>query len=182
MPSGEHPIRRSFARRGFSPGQPDNATGIFYYNTSTIPPNGFLSSTRLRSYLGYPPVRDARPNPTHFAIAALQHTSTVRRLITQNVDGLHHKSLSGIWSPARIAEGVLELHGTLHVSPLRCPSKGARHSSVAQRVRCRRGHTVERSTFQDWLSAANLEWNAFVAELERTGQKPRTNPDGDVSA
>src|SRR5258708_13617631 len=39
--------------------------------------------TRLRSYLGYPPVRDTQPNTTHFALAALQYTSHVSRLITQ---------------------------------------------------------------------------------------------------
>jgi len=30
------------------------------------------------------------------------------------------------------------------------------------------------------LSESNPEWEQFVDELERTGQKPRTNPDGDV--
>ncbi|KAH8115623.1 DHS-like NAD/FAD-binding domain-containing protein [Phellopilus nigrolimitatus] len=55
----------------------------------------------LRSFLGYPSVRDALPNTTHFAIAALQHTSHISRLITQNVDGLHNKAVSS-------------LHGTLH--------------------------------------------------------------------
>ena len=30
------------------------------------------------------------------------------------------------------------------------------------------------------LSETNPEWKEFADELERTGQKPRTNPDGDV--
>ena len=30
------------------------------------------------------------------------------------------------------------------------------------------------------LSESNPEWKEFAYELERTGQKPRTNPDGDV--
>jgi len=30
------------------------------------------------------------------------------------------------------------------------------------------------------LSESNPEWKEFVDELERQGQKPRTNPDGDV--
>ena len=38
---------------------------------------------RLRSYLGYPPVRDALPNTSHFALAALQHTSYISSIITQ---------------------------------------------------------------------------------------------------
>jgi len=39
--------------------------------------------TRLRSYLGYPVVRDALPNTTHFALAALQYSSYISRMITQ---------------------------------------------------------------------------------------------------
>jgi hypothetical protein len=70
---------------------------------------------RLRSYLGYPPVRDALPNTTHYAIAALQHTSFVERVITQNVDGLHHKALRSVWNEKKIEERILELHGSLHV-------------------------------------------------------------------
>lgn len=30
------------------------------------------------------------------------------------------------------------------------------------------------------LSETNPEWKEFADEPERTGQKPRTNPDGDV--
>lgn len=93
---------------------------------------------RLRSYLGYPPVRDVLPNTTHFALAAFQHAGTIPRLITQvsysiteftfqydtsalkqNVDGLHHKALvakaHAYWPPARLESSILELHGTLHV-------------------------------------------------------------------
>uniref|UniRef100_A0A8H8CIN6 Deacetylase sirtuin-type domain-containing protein n=1 Tax=Psilocybe cubensis TaxID=181762 RepID=A0A8H8CIN6_PSICU len=122
---------------------------------------------KLRSYLGYPPVRDAQPNTTHFALAALQHTSHVSRLITQNVDGLHHKALRKAatthWDSMRIQENILELHGTLH------------------HVHCNRGHVVDRNTFQDRLSAANPRWYEYAEELERTGMQPRTNPDGDVA-
>ncbi|PPQ67858.1 hypothetical protein CVT25_010297 [Psilocybe cyanescens] len=122
---------------------------------------------RLRSYLGYPPVRDARPNTTHFALAALQHTSHISRIITQNVDGLHHKALRETaalhWNSARMQENILELHGTLH------------------HVHCNRGHVVDRNTFQDRLSAANPKWYQYAEELERIGMQPRTNPDGDVA-
>ena len=34
--------------------------------------------------------------------------------------------------------------------------------------------------FQEWLGQANPRWYAFLAELERTGAQPKTNPDGDV--
>lgn len=49
-----------------------------------------------------------------------------------------------------------------------------------QRVHCRFGHLFDRDEFQDMLSESNPEWKGFADELERTGQKPRTNPDGDV--
>ena len=48
-------------------------------------------------------------------MAALQYTSHITRLITQNVDGLHGKAISPIWSPETISKHILELHGTLHV-------------------------------------------------------------------
>ncbi|OBZ73820.1 NAD-dependent protein deacetylase SIR4, partial [Grifola frondosa] len=117
---------------------------------------------RLRSYLGYPPVRDALPNTTHFALAALQYKSIVPQLITQNVDGLHHKALSGAWDEALMHERILQLHGTLH------------------KVHCSFGHVTDRDTFQQMLSEANPQWKAFSDDLEATGSQPRTNPDGDV--
>lgn len=111
---------------------------------------------RLRSYLGYPPVRDAQPNTTHFALASLLHSGNISRIITQviseksrpkwkahlswscqNVDGLHHKALTQgagqYWSPRRLQEHILELHGTLHVRELRCSSAkfGTDGSSVS---------------------------------------------------
>lgn len=70
---------------------------------------------RLRSYLGYPPVRDAMPNTSHTAIAAGMHGSMFKRLITQNVDGLHVKTLKPFWDVPKIGNHILELHGTLFV-------------------------------------------------------------------
>ena len=52
---------------------------------------------------------------------------------------------------------------------------------LAQRVVCRLGHKIDRETFQDRLSLANPRWKAFADEIERTGTKLRTNPDGDVA-
>ncbi|ESK94883.1 nad-dependent deacetylase [Moniliophthora roreri MCA 2997] len=143
-----------------------NYKPIFYHELMDETEKGRLYRKRywLRSYLGYPSVRDALPNTTHFALAALQYSGIVPHLITQNVDGLHHKaiSISNI-SPVRIQDCILELHGTLH------------------RVRCKHGHVVDRNTFQGWLSAANPKWLNFAEEVERTGNEPRTNPDGDVA-
>jgi NAD+-dependent protein deacetylase sirtuin 4 len=57
-----------------------------------------------RSAVGWPRIRDARPNPAHMALAELEWAGAVRGLITQNVDGLHQ--LAG-------SRAVLELHGAL---------------------------------------------------------------------
>ncbi|KAG7445026.1 DHS-like NAD/FAD-binding domain-containing protein [Guyanagaster necrorhizus] len=142
-----------------------NYQPILYHELVDETERGFTFRQRywLRSYLGYQPVVSALPNTTHYALAALQHASVVPRIITQNVDGLHHKalSLSHLINPQ---EAILELHGTLH------------------RVRCKHGHPVDRSTFQQMLSLANPQWKAFLDDVERTGNKPRTNPDGDVDA
>ncbi|TBU34099.1 DHS-like NAD/FAD-binding domain-containing protein [Dichomitus squalens] len=141
-----------------------NYKPIFYHELMEATPRGtgFRQRYWLRSYLGYPPVRDAQANPTHYALAALQYSSVTPHIITQNVDGLHHKAIKDVWHESRRNQGILELHGTLH------------------RVRCSHGHAIDRQTFQERLGTANPKWKAFAEELERTGARPRTNPDGDV--
>ncbi|KAI0773316.1 DHS-like NAD/FAD-binding domain-containing protein [Trametes elegans] len=141
-----------------------NYKPIFYHELMEPSARGkaFRQRYWLRSYLGYPPVRDAEPNPIHFILAALQYSGKTPYLITQNVDGLHHKAIREFWDDSRRAEHILELHGTLHS------------------VKCSHGHQTDRQTFQDMLGAANPQWQAYAEELERSGSKPRTNPDGDV--
>lgn len=73
--------------------------------------------TRLRAYIGFLPVRRTLPNPTHYALAALQHAGVVGPLITQNVDGLHHAALRRVVSEPEIDRRILELHGSIFVSP-----------------------------------------------------------------
>jgi len=48
--------------------------------------------------------REARPNPAHYAIAEIERRVPDFLLVTQNIDGLHHRAGS---------ERILELHGTL---------------------------------------------------------------------
>lgn len=55
-----------------------------------------------RSLIGWPVMRNARPNEAHRAIAALEQHSICQLLVTQNVDGLHNKAGS---------EQVIDLHG-----------------------------------------------------------------------
>ena len=62
-----------------------------------------------RSVLGWPKLAGARPNPTHGALAALEHAGALAGLLTQNVDRLH---------AAAGSRRVLELHGAL--ADVRC--------------------------------------------------------------
>ena len=55
------------------------------------------------------------PNTSHTAIAAGMHGSIFKRLITQNVDGLHVKALRPFSGVSKILDRILELHGTLFV-------------------------------------------------------------------
>ena len=48
--------------------------------------------------------REAQPNPAHYAIAEIERHAAEFLLVTQNIDGLHHRAGS---------ERILELHGTL---------------------------------------------------------------------
>ncbi|GAA5891065.1 hypothetical protein JCM5296_007366 [Sporobolomyces johnsonii] len=133
-----------------------------------------------RSYLGYPPVRLAESNPTHYAMAALQKMGYINSLITQNVDGLHHKAhsrdLSTYLSPPSITPSsspssplpvldppILELHGTLrHAHCLSC-------------------HTpVGRDSLQDRLSAMNPAWHEYQEEVQAGKREEKLNPDGDI--
>ncbi|KAJ8293574.1 NAD-dependent protein deacylase SIR4 [Rhodotorula toruloides] len=133
-----------------------------------------------RSFLGYPPVRRAESNPTHYAMAALQKMGYLSSLITQNVDGLHHRAysddLSLYLSPPSVKPteapdaplppldpAILELHGTLrHAHCLSC-------------------HTpVGRDSFQDRLSELNPAWHEFQKEVESGKREEKLNPDGDI--
>ena len=65
-----------------------------------------------RSTLGWPRFSAAEPNAGHRALAALEHQGVLTGVITQNVDGLHHRAGS---------RAVVELHGALGwVSCLAC--------------------------------------------------------------
>ena len=73
--------------------------------------------TRLRGYIGFLPVRRTLPNSTHHALATLQKAGVVGTLITQNVDGLHHAALRHILPEPEVDRRILELHGSIFVSP-----------------------------------------------------------------
>lgn len=93
-----------------------------------------------RSVIGWPRVRDARPNPGHFALAELERRGALVGLITQNVDGLHHAAGS---------ERIVELHGAL------------------RQVRCLDCEVISsRQRLQDRLLDANPGWGQQGAGTE----------------
>jgi len=55
----------------------------------------------------YPAMRDARPNAAHLSIVALEKAGKLSGVVTQNIDGLHHKAGNSL-------EKIWELHGTVH--------------------------------------------------------------------
>jgi len=80
-----------------------------------------------RGLESYASIAAAEPNAAHRAIAEWWHTGLVRRVVTQNIDGLHQKA--GLPDAA-----VVELHGNSHaVECLRCGTRIAR-SEVHARV------------------------------------------------
>ncbi len=87
-----------------------------------------------RSFAGWRRIANARPNPAHTALASLEAEGKVNTLITQNVDGLHHRAGS---------RRVIDLHGRL------------------QTVRCMRcGVSICREQWQMQLAAANPAWRS----------------------
>ena len=68
-----------------------------------------------RSMVGWPLLARAAPNPGHRALAALEASSRLGFILTQNVDGLHQQAGS---------HALLELHGNIH--HVACLGCGAR--------------------------------------------------------
>ncbi|GAB3282469.1 NAD-dependent protein deacetylase [Parahaliea aestuarii] len=83
-----------------------------------------------RSLAGWPPVRDARPNRAHLALASLERAGVVSLLITQNVDRLHQRAGS---------VQVVDLHG--RIDQVRCLACGdTRPRELLQRQFALAGH------------------------------------------
>ncbi len=96
-----------------------------------------------RSMLGWRWFRAARPNPAHYALAALQRKKLLSLLVTQNVDGLHQRAGS---------RDVVDLHGRLdRVVCLSC------------------GEDMARDALQQALQQANPGWDATAARMAPDG-------------
>ena len=119
----------------------------------------------MRSYAGWHRFSNVEPNDAHKSIARLQSKGFIDKVITQNVDRLHHKAGSR-------SDGVLELHGTTHeVICLTCQALTPREE--IQRLLSRynapsihpRGYVADQKSFREPQSL-------------RDGNQQR--PDGDV--
>ena len=87
-----------------------------------------------RSTVGWPGVRDARPNAAHRALARLERHGAVELLVTQNVDRLHQRAGSS---------RVIDLHGRLdRVACLHCGRHGDREA-LQQRLLTENGFLRE---------------------------------------
>ncbi len=109
-----------------------------------------------RAMVGWPTLRNARPNDGHRALARLS-AAGLTGILTQNVDGLHQAAGS---------EHVIELHGTL------------------ARVRCLRcGTPVSRDAMLQALESANPQWREHLPQpvFDPEYRTPeRLRPDGDA--
>jgi NAD-dependent deacetylase len=93
----------------------------------------------LQNYMAEPEVRVAswkaklesnfgirQPNEGHFALAELERQGRLDTLITQNVDGLHHKA-------GNSAERIVEIHGTIReVMCMQCDDRAPLETALAR--------------------------------------------------
>jgi NAD-dependent deacetylase len=105
----------------------------------------------------YPLLRDAQPNPAHRTLAALERRGGLRRIITQNVDGLHQRAGSS-------ADKVIEIHGTaLEVGCLTC---GQRCDRDGVQARFAGGETDPRCACGGLLKPATISFGQAMPERE----------------
>ena len=97
-------------------GIPDfrSATGLYNQRRgSKYPPETMLSRAFMLQHpqefydyhLNNLIARDAKPNPAHLSLAALEEAGKLKAIITQNIDGLHQAAGS---------KNVIELHGNTY--------------------------------------------------------------------
>lgn len=105
----------------------------------------------------YPALRDAQPNPAHRALAALERRGGLRRIITQNVDGLHQRGGTS-------AAAIIEIHGTaLEVGCLSC---GERQDRAGVQARFAAGEHDPRCHCGGLLKPATISFGQAMPERE----------------
>lgn len=96
-----------------------------------------------RSMIGWPRFAQARPNPAHVALVALENAGLVSIVVTQNVDDLH---------AAAGQRNLIALHGSL---------------ATARCLDC--STSQARSQIQDWLQRENPRYIGMLAALAPDG-------------
>ncbi len=105
----------------------------------------------------YPVLKRAQPNRAHRFLAALERRGGVRRIVTQNIDGLHQRAGSA-------PERVIEIHGTaLEVGCLTC---GARHDREPVQARVAAGDVDPRCDCGGLLKPATISFGQAMPERE----------------
>ncbi|HET7369608.1 MAG TPA: NAD-dependent protein deacetylase [Gammaproteobacteria bacterium] len=107
-----------------------------------------------RSLVGWNRIAGAEPNAAHRALAELEQRGQIHGLITQNVDGLHHKAGS---------RKVIDLHGRL---------------DVVECLDCRA--TRSRVDFQTELDRLNPGWRRLRATVAPDGDAALDGVDFDA--
>lgn len=105
----------------------------------------------------YPMLRAAEPNRAHRALAALERRGGLRRIVTQNIDGLHQRAGS---SPDK----VIEIHGT--ALAVRCLTCGKRRDRDGVQARFARGDTDPRCECGGLLKPATISFGQAMPERE----------------
>jgi NAD-dependent deacetylase len=105
----------------------------------------------------YPALRDAQPNAAHRVLATLERRGGLRRIVTQNVDGLHQKAGSS-------RDVMIEIHGTaLEVGCLTC---GARQDRGPVQARFAGGEHDLRCDCGGLLKPATISFGQAMPERE----------------
>jgi len=119
----------------------------------------------------YESLRNAKPNRVHLAIAELERLGKLDCVITQNIDGLHHKA-------GNSREKIIELHGTaLSVSCLSCRRRYDR-DEIQERIR--RGVKVPRcDDCGGLLKSDTISFGQAMPERE-TNEASRRSFDSDL--
>jgi len=106
----------------------------------------------------FEPIKKARPNPAHLAIAEMEKMKRLDCVITQNIDGLHLKA-------GNSNDKILELHGTaMFVSCLNCHKRYDR-DTIQERIK--RGEKAPRcDDCRGPLKPATISFGQSMPEAE----------------
>ena len=99
----------------------------FYFDKILSDENARITYWQM-STESYNLMRGANPNPAHMAIKTLEDRGKLLAIVTQNIDGLHHRAGN---SP----EKIIEIHGTaFSVSCLKCGKRYER-DEIEERIK-----------------------------------------------